>query len=138
MSPKTESDVKLEEADVIVSAGRGIGKEEKLSLIRETASIFENAAVGASRPVCDHKWLPLNRQVGIIGKSVAPKLYMACGISESQQHIARMKNSQCIDAVNKDQNAAIFSVADYIIVEDLVTFLQILLGIHNARKSITD
>jgi electron transfer flavoprotein alpha subunit len=126
LSPETETDVKLEEADVIVSAGRGIGKEENLSLIREAASIFENAAVGASRPVCDQRWLPLNHQVGITGKSVAPKLYLACGISGSQQHIAGMKNSQCIVAVNKDPNAAIFSVADYIIVEDLLLFLPLL------------
>jgi electron transfer flavoprotein alpha subunit len=131
--PVTESDVKLEEADVIISAGRGIGKEENLSLIRETASIFGNAAVGASRPVCDQRWLPLNHQVGITGKTVSPKLYMACGISGSQQHIAGMKNSQCIVAVNKDPNAAIFSVADYIIVEDITLFLPVLVKKYRQR-----
>ena len=130
---EAESGVKLEDADVIVSVGRGIGKEENIELIRATASIFPDSAVGASRPVCDNRWLPFNHQVGITGKSVAPKLYMACGISGSQQHIAGMKNSQCIVAVNKDPNAAIFSVADYIIVEDLLLFLPVLVKMYRER-----
>ncbi len=138
LSSETDTDVKLEEADVIVSAGRGIGKEENLSLIRETASIFENAAVGASRPVCDQRWMPLNHQVGITGKTVAPKLYMACGISGSQQHIAGMKNSQCIVAINKDPNAAIFAIADYIVIEDIISFLPLLVKKHNDRKKLQD
>ncbi len=127
LSPEALGGVKLEDADVIISAGRGIGKEENLSLISETASIFENAAVGASRPICDQRWLPFNQQVGITGRTVSPKLYLACGISGSQQHIAGMKNSQCIVAINKDPDAAIFSVSDYIIVEDLIYFLPVLI-----------
>jgi len=127
LSSEADTGVKLEDADVIISAGRGIGKEENLELIRDTASIFQNSAVGGSRPVCDQRWLPFNQQVGITGKSVSPKLYMACGISGSQQHIAGMKNSQCIAAINKDPNASIFSISDYIIVEDLVSFLPVLI-----------
>jgi electron transfer flavoprotein alpha subunit len=133
LSSEAESGVKLEDADVIVSAGRGIGKEENLELIRTTASIFPNSAIGASRPICDNRWLPFNQQVGITGRTVSPKLYMACGISGSQQHIAGMKNSQCIAAVNKDPNAAIFSIADYIIIEDILTFLPVLLKKYHER-----
>ena len=128
-----EGSVKLEDADVIVSAGRGIGKRENLELIRETASIFLNPAIGASRPVCDNRWLPFNQQVGITGKTVMPKLYIACGISGSQQHIAGMKNSQCIVAINKDPNAAIFSVADYCVVEDILSFLPLLVKTYMER-----
>ncbi len=133
LSSEAEGGVKLEDADVIVSAGRGIGKEENLELIRDTASIFRNAAIGASRPICDNRWLPFNQQVGITGRTVSPKLYMACGISGSQQHIAGMKNSQCIAAINKDPNAAIFSIADYIIIEDIMTFLPLLVKKYHER-----
>jgi len=127
ISSEAETGVKLDDADVIVSAGRGIGKVENLELIRETAVIFPNSAVGASRPVCDQRWLPFSQQVGITGKTVSPKLYIACGISGSQQHIAGMKNSQCIVAINIDPNASIFSIADYIIIEDIINFLTVLL-----------
>jgi len=133
LSPETEESLKLEDADVIVSVGRGIGKEENLELIRETAAIFENSAIGASRPVCDQRWLPFSHQVGITGKIVSPKLYMACGISGSQQHIAGMKNSLCIVAINKDPNASIFSVADYIVIEDIITFLPVLIKKFHER-----
>lgn len=120
-----ETESGLEEADVIIAAGRGILKQENLDLVRETAGLFDNAAVGASRPVCDNRWLPYRHQVGVTGKTVSPKLYMALGISGSQQHISGMKNSQCIVAVNKDPDAAIYSVSDYIIVEDLTKFLPV-------------
>lgn len=127
LSAEKDGGVKLEDADVIVAAGRGVGKEENLQLIRDTACIFSNAAIGASRPICDQKWIPLNQQVGVTGKTVTPKLYIACGISGSQQHIAGMKNSQCIVAINKDPNASIFAVSDYIVVEDLLLFLPVLI-----------
>ncbi len=136
ISEETDSGIKLEDADVIVSIGRGIGKEDNLELIRNTAAIFSNSAIGASRPVCDQKWLPFNHQVGITGKTVSPKLYMACGISGSQQHIAGMKNSQCIVAVNKDPNASIFSIADYIIIEDLLSFLPVLIKKNKERVAV--
>jgi electron transfer flavoprotein alpha subunit len=127
ISGSNEGNVRLEESDVIVSAGRGIGTRENLELIRSVARLFPNSAIGASRTVCDLKWLPFAHQVGTTGKTVAPKLYMACGISGAQQHIAGMKGSQTIVAVNKDPQAAIFSISDYIIVEDLTVFLPVLI-----------
>ncbi len=129
-----EENVKLEESDVIISAGRGIGDKENLELIRAVARLFSNAAVGASRTICDLKWLPYAHQVGITGKTVSPKLYMACGISGAQQHIAGMKGSQLIVAINKDPQAAIFSISDYIIVEDLTTFLPLLIEKYESKK----
>ena len=123
VSRSLETDVKLEEADAIIAAGRGIGDDKNLNLIKDAAALFKNSAVGASRPVCDNRWLPFSRQVGITGRVVSPKFYMACGISGSQQHIAGMKNSLVVAAINKDPNAAIFSIADYIIVDDLLLFL---------------
>lgn len=119
--------VRLEDADVIVSAGQGIGGKENLDLVHAIARIFPNAAIGASRIVCDKKWMPYGHQVGVTGKTVAPKLYLACGISGAQQHIAGMKSSQMIVAINRDPKAAIFDISDYIIVEDLTKFLPALL-----------
>ena len=129
-----EENVRLEESDVIVSAGRGIGSRENLELIRAVARLFPNAAVGASRTICDLTWLPFAHQVGVTGKTVSPKLYMACGISGAQQHIAGMKGSQMIVAINKDPQASIFSISDYIIIEDLTTFLPLLIEKYNSKK----
>ncbi len=125
-----EAETPLTDAAVIVAAGRGIGNAENLSLIRDLAAIFPGSALGASRPVCDQKWLPYAHQVGATGKTVRPRLYIACGISGSQQHIAGMKASQCVVAINRDPAAAIFSVADYIVAEDLVTFIPLLVDMH--------
>lgn len=128
---ETDQDTeRLEEADVIVAAGRGIGTRENLELVNAVARLFPNSAVGASRTVCDLKWLPHSRQVGVTGKTVSPRLYLALGISGSQQHVAGMKGSQLIVAVNKDPQAAIFNVSDYIIIEDLNRFLPVLLEQH--------
>jgi electron transfer flavoprotein alpha subunit len=127
ISESLEENMRLEESDVIISAGRGIGVQENLELIRAVSKLFPNSAVGASRTICDQKWLPYAHQVGVTGKTVSPKLYMACGISGAQQHIAGMKGSQLIVAVNTDPRAAIFSISDYIIIEDLKTFLPILM-----------
>ena len=126
MAEMEESDNALEEADVIVSAGRGIGEEENLALIKDAAAIFSNGAVAGSRTIVDQGWLPYQRQVGETGKTVSPRLYIACGISGAHQHVVGMKNSQWIVAVNTDPQAVIFSVSDYGIVEDLKTFLPIL------------
>jgi electron transfer flavoprotein alpha subunit len=127
-------DNRLEEADVVVSAGMGIEKEERIDLIRKIASIFSNAAIGGSRIVCDHGWLPYACQIGETGKQVSPKLYIACGISGTMQHTAGMKKSGCIVAINKDPNAPIFSIADYGVVEDLTSFLPILAARYDDRK----
>lgn len=125
--PAEEDAIPLSEADTIVSAGRGIGRPENLELIERLAARFNRSAVAGSRPLCDLGWLAYRQQVGLTGKTVAPKLYIACGISGSPQHVAGMKNSQLIIAINKDPQAAIFQVADYGIVADLVEFIPLLL-----------
>jgi electron transfer flavoprotein alpha subunit len=110
--------VDLGSAQKIVAVGRGIKEAENLSLVQELASAL-GAEVAASRPICDNGWLPIERQVGSSGQTVAPKLYLAVGISGAIQHLVGMKGSQCIVAVNKDPEAPIFEVADYGIVGDL-------------------
>ncbi len=120
--------VNLAEADVIVSAGNGIGAEENLALVRRLAGIFPKSAVGGSRIVCDQGWLPYAHQVGVTGKTVSPKLYIACGISGAIQHLSGMRGSQCIVAVNTDPGAAIFQVADYGVVEDVTAFIPVVLA----------
>ncbi|MBF0226872.1 MAG: electron transfer flavoprotein subunit alpha/FixB family protein [Desulfobacterales bacterium] len=127
VQPSIKHDKALEEAEVIVSAGRGIAKKENIDLIRKTISIFKNAALGASRPLCDLGWFPYSHQVGETGRQVAPKLYLACGISGAQQHINGMRGSQCIIAINIDPQSAIFSIADYGIIEKIEKFLPILI-----------
>jgi electron transfer flavoprotein alpha subunit len=134
LSENSDIESSIEDADVIIAAGRGIGKPENLQMVKDMAQLFDNAAIGASRPVCDNKWLPYRHQVGVTGKTVTPKLYVALGISGSQQHLAGMKNSQCIVAVNRDPHASIFSVADYIIVEDLAEFLPAFMTKYNERN----
>lgn len=128
----TSSDERLNlaEADVIVSAGKGIGSEENLEIIRALASIFSKSAIGASRIMCDLGWLGHQHQVGVTGKTVAPRLYIACGISGAIQHVSGMRASQCIVAINKDPQASIFQVADIGIVEDLTTFIPLVLETH--------
>lgn len=127
-----ETDTGLDRAAIIVAAGRGIGEEENLAMIHALARTLPNAAVGASRPLCDMKWLPYAHQVGATGKTVAPKLYFACGISGAQQHVQGMKDSQCIVAVNTDPNAAIFAVADFCIVADLTQFIPAFIEAYQA------
>ena len=118
-------DSTLKDAEVIVSAGRGVGKKENMDLIRKLAALFPKSAVGASRQVCDSGWLEYRHQVGTTGQTVAPKLYIACGISGAIQHVSGMKKAQTIIAINIDPNAAIFHVAHICIVEDLVSFIPV-------------
>jgi len=110
--------VDLGSAQAIVAVGRGIREAENLGMIQELATAL-GAEVAASRPICDNGWLPIERQVGSSGQTVAPKLYLAVGISGAIQHLVGMKGSQCIVAVNKDPEAPIFEVAHYGIVGDL-------------------
>jgi len=113
-----KQEVDLSKAERIVSIGRGIKKEENLELMKQLAAALQ-AEIAASRPVCDDGWLPLDRQIGSSGQTVAPKLYMAVGISGAIQHIVGMKNSGTIVAINKDPHAPIFDIADYGVVGDL-------------------
>jgi len=111
-------DVDIADADVLVSVGRGIEEEENLELVEELADAL-GATLSASRPIVDNGWLPKNRQVGQSGKVVTPDVYIAVGISGAVQHVAGMKGSDTIVAINTDSNAPIFDIADYGIVGDL-------------------
>ncbi|MCH8954464.1 electron transfer flavoprotein subunit alpha/FixB family protein [candidate division KSB1 bacterium] len=117
-----KQEVDLSKAERIVSVGRGIKKPENMDLIKQLAEALD-AEIAASRPVCDDGWLPLDRQVGSSGQTVAPKLYFAVGISGAIQHIVGMKNSGTIVAINKDPHAPIFDIADYGVVGDLFEVL---------------
>lgn len=110
--------VDLTKADVIVSVGRGIKEKANIPLIEELAGAL-GGELAASRPVCDDGWLPLDRQIGSSGQTVAPKLYLAVGISGAIQHLVGMKGARTIVAINKDERAPIFDIADYGIVGDL-------------------
>ena len=110
--------VDLTAAELIVSVGRGIKEKENIPLVEELAKAL-GAEMAASRPICDNGWLPMERQVGSSGQTVAPKLYMAVGISGAIQHLVGMKGAKCIVAINKDANAPIFEVADIGVVGDL-------------------
>ena len=110
--------VDLSQAERIVAVGRGIKSQEHLPVAEKLAQAM-GAELAASRPICDNGWLPMERQIGSSGQTVAPKLYVALGISGAIQHLVGMKGSRTIVAINKDADAPIFEVADYGIVGDL-------------------
>ena len=117
--------VDLEGADIIVTGGRGLGGPEGFDVIRKFAKSI-GAVVGSSRAAVDEGWIPHAHQVGQTGKSVSPRVYIACGVSGAVQHLAGMSSSETIIAINKDPNAMIFSIADYGIVGDLYKVLPLL------------
>jgi electron transfer flavoprotein alpha subunit len=117
--------VDLTKAQVIVSAGRGIGKPENIAMIAKLAQALKGE-YGASRPVVDSEWAEHNRQVGTTGQTVSPKLYVACGISGAIQHLAGMKKSEFVVAINTDKDAPIGEVADVLVVADLKVFVPML------------
>jgi electron transfer flavoprotein alpha subunit len=120
-------DVDIADADVLVSVGRGIEDEENVELVEELADAL-GATLSASRPVVDSGWLEKNRQVGQSGKTVTPEVYIAIGISGAVQHVAGMKGSGTIVAINNDPNAPIFDIADYGIVDDLFDVVPALIA----------
>src|SRR6185437_15847884 len=117
--------VDLSKADIIVAVGRGIKSKDNLALAEKLAEVL-GGDLAASRPICDAEWLPIDRQIGSSGQTVAPKLYVALGISGAIQHLVGMKNSGTIVAINKDPEAPIFDIADYGIVGDLFEAVPVL------------
>ncbi|HSP70142.1 MAG TPA: electron transfer flavoprotein subunit alpha/FixB family protein, partial [Bryobacteraceae bacterium] len=124
--------VDLNAADIIVSVGRGIKEKENIPVVEALAQAL-GAELAASRPICDAGWLPMERQVGSSGQTVAPKVYIAVGISGAIQHLVGMKGAKTIVAINKDPDAPIFEVADYGIVGDLFEVVPAL--VEEIRKA---
>ncbi len=123
--PAEAKDVDLAKADVIVTAGRGVGKKENVPVIQALAKAL-GGELGASRPVVDAGWVDHSHQVGTTGQTVSPKLYIACGVSGAIQHLAGMKKSDFIVAINKDKDAPIGEVADLLVVADVMQFVPAL------------
>jgi len=125
--------VDLSKADIIVAIGRGIKSKDNIALAEKRAEAL-GGDLAASRPICDAEWLPIDRQIGSSGQTVAPKLYVALGISGAIQHLVGMKNSRTIVAINKDPEAPIFDIADYGIVGDLFEAVPVLTEEIKKRK----
>ncbi len=128
-------DVDLESAELIVSIGRGIEKEENISMAFDLAKVL-GAEISASRPVVDSDWVESFRQVGSSGQTVAPKLYFSLGISGAIQHVVGMKGSKNILAINKDPDAPIFEIADYAVVGDLLDIIPKLIEALQTEKDL--
>jgi electron transfer flavoprotein alpha subunit len=125
--------VDLGSAQMIVGVGRGIKDPANIPIAQELATAL-GAELGASRPICDNGWLPMERQIGSSGQTISPKLYLAVGISGAIQHLVGIKGSQCVVAINKDPDAPIFEVADYGIVGDLMEVVPALTEAVKAAK----
>jgi electron transfer flavoprotein alpha subunit len=123
--PAEKKEVDLAKAEIIVSAGRGTGKKDNVALIAALAKAL-GGELGATRPVVDAGWVEHSRQVGTTGQTVSPKLYVACGISGAIQHLAGMKKSDFVVAINKDKDAPIGEIADVLVVADVVQFVPAL------------
>jgi electron transfer flavoprotein alpha subunit len=115
---EAKQSVDLSQAEIIVAVGRGIKEQKNIEMAKQLAEAL-GGEIAASRPICDSGWLPMDRQVGSSGQTVAPKLYLALGISGAIQHLVGMKGSRTIVAINKDAEAPIFEIADYAVVGDL-------------------
>jgi electron transfer flavoprotein alpha subunit len=122
---EAKSAVDLTQAPLIVAIGRGIKAPENIPLAEAVAKAM-GGEIAASRPICDEGWLPMERQIGSSGQTVAPKLYLALGISGAIQHVVGMKGARTIVAINKDSNAPIFEIADYGIVGDIFEIMPAL------------
>jgi electron transfer flavoprotein alpha subunit len=125
--------VDLTQAPLIVSVGRGIKEQSNIEIVKKLADAL-GAELAASRPICDNEWLPMDRQIGSSGQTVAPKLYLAVGISGAIQHLVGMKGSRTIVAINKDPEAPIFEIADYGIVGDLFEIVPALTAEAEKRR----
>ncbi len=123
---EAKASVDLTKSEIIVAIGRGIKSKENIAVAQQLADVL-GADLAASRPICDSEWLPIDRQIGSSGQTVAPKLYIALGISGAIQHIVGMKNAGTIVAINKDAGAPIFDIADYGIVGDLFEAVPVLI-----------
>jgi electron transfer flavoprotein alpha subunit len=131
---EAKSAVDLTQAPIIVSVGRGIKAPENIPQAEALAKAI-GGEIAASRPICDEGWLPMERQIGSSGQTVAPKLYLALGISGAIQHVVGMKGARTIVAVNKDQNAPIFEIADYGVVGDIFEIMPALTEALEKAKS---
>ena len=125
--------VDLTQSAILVAVGRGIKAPENIEMVKKLAGLL-GGELAASRPICDEGWLPMERQIGSSGQTVAPKLYLALGISGAIQHVVGMKGARTIVAVNKDENAPIFEVADYGIVGDLFEIVPALIEALEKRS----
>jgi electron transfer flavoprotein alpha subunit len=124
--------VDLTQAEIIVAVGRGIKEQKNIEIAKQLAEAL-GGEIAASRPICDSGWLPMDRQIGSSGQTVAPKLYLALGISGAIQHIVGMKGARAIIAINKDSEAPIFEIADYAVVGNLFDIVPPL--IEEIRKT---